>query len=190
VRALKELAFTLMSNPAGLVSFNKLKQQLRLGSVNTVKNYIEYLENSWMVFTTNVYDFSVKRQQVAPKKVYAIDTGLANAVGFAFSPNTGKLLENLVFLALRRRTPEVYYYTSPGGFEVDFYLPETRELIQVSQNLAQSATRERETRAFTGALRGLGLTRGLILTDANAAPIETDGLELEVRSLAEWLLQS
>lgn len=195
VRALKELAFYLMSNPTGLVSFNKLKEQLRLGSVNTVKNYVEYLANSWLVFTTNVYDFSVKRQQVAPKKVYAIDTGLANAVGFSFSPNTGKLLENLVFLALRRRTSEVYYYTSPGGFEVDFYLPETRELIQVSQDLAQPATREREVRALTDALRGLDLTHGLILTDANAGslrdtPIETEGLTLEVRSLAEWLLQS
>ncbi len=190
VRALKELAFYLMSNPAGRVSFNKLKEQLRLGSVNTVKNYVEYLENSWLIFTVNVYDFSVKRQQIAPKKVYAIDTGLANAVGFFFSPNTGKLLENLVFLALRRQTPEVYYYTSPGGYEIDFYLPRTGELIQVSQNLAQPATREREIRALSDALRGLGLTRGLILTDANAAPIETDGLTLEVRSVVEWLLQA
>lgn len=190
VRALKELAFYLMSNPAGRVSFNKLKEQLRLGSVNTVKNYVEYLENSWLIFTVNVYDFSVKRQQIAPKKVYAIDTGLANAVGFFFSPNTGKLLENLVFLALRRQTPEVYYYTSPGGYEIDFYLPRTGELIQVSQNLAQPAMREREIRALSDALRGLGLTRGLILTDANAAPIETDGLTLEVRSVVEWLLQA
>lgn len=127
---------------------------------------------------------------MAPKKVYAIDTGLANAVGFSFSPNTGKLLENLVFLALRRRTPEVYYYTSPGGFEVDFYLPETRELIQVSQNLAQPATREREQRGLTAALRSLNLTMGLILTDANAQPIAENGLTIEVRSLAEWLLSS
>jgi predicted AAA+ superfamily ATPase len=51
VRALKELAFYLMSNLAGLVSFNKLKEQLRLGSVNTVKNYFDYLENSWLIFT-------------------------------------------------------------------------------------------------------------------------------------------
>jgi predicted AAA+ superfamily ATPase len=190
VRALKELAFTLMSNPASPVSFNKLKEQLRLGSVNTVKNYVEYLENSWLVFTINVYDFSVKRQQVAPKKVYAIDTGLAQAVGFSFSPNTGKLLENLVFLALRRRTREVYYYTSPAGFEVDFYLPETRELIQVSQNLAQPATREREVRALTDAMQGLGVSRGLILTDANAGPIEANGLTIEVRSVTEWLLSA
>jgi predicted AAA+ superfamily ATPase len=188
VRALKELAFYLMSNPASLISFNKLKDRLRLGSVNTVKNYIEYLENGWLLFTTNVYAFSVKRQQVAPKKVYAIDTGLANAVGFSFSPNTGKLLENLVFLALRRRTQEVYYFVSPTGFEVDFYLPETRELIQVAQNLAHPAIREREVRALTGAVRDLGLTHGLILTDANAEPILENGLTIEVRSLAEWLV--
>jgi predicted AAA+ superfamily ATPase len=130
----------------------------------------------------------VKRQQVAPKKVYAIDTGLANAVGFSFSPNTGKLLENLVFLALRRRTQEVYYFVSPTGFEVDFYLPETRELIQVAQNLAHPAIREREVRALTGAVRDLGLTHGLILTDANAEPILENGLTIEVRSLAEWLV--
>ncbi|MEJ5198863.1 MAG: ATP-binding protein [Anaerolineae bacterium] len=190
VRALKELAFYLMSNPANLVSYNRLKEQLRLGSINTVKNYIEYLENSWLIFAINVYDFSVKRQQVAPKKVYAIDTGLANAVGFSVSPNTGKLLENLVFLALRRRTQEVYYYTSPGGFEVDFYLPATRQLIQVVQNMAQPTTREREVRALTDALRSLGLTHGLILADANAEPICQNDLTIEVRSLAEWLLEA
>jgi hypothetical protein len=107
VRALRELANYLMSNPATAVSFNKLKEQLRLGSVNTIKNYVEYLENSWLIFTVNVYDYSVKRQQIAPKKVYAIDTGLASAVGFAFSANTGRLLENQVFLALRRQTPDI-----------------------------------------------------------------------------------
>ena len=190
VRALKELAFYLMSNPASPISFNKLKEQFRLGSVNTIKNYIEYLENSWLVFTTNVYDYSVKRQQIAPKKVYAIDTGLANAVGFAFSANTGRLLENLVFLALRRQTPTIHYYRSPAEYEVDFYLPKTRQLIQVTQSLAAPAVREREVRALTEAMRTLGLARGLILTDANAEPIETDGLTIEVRSVAHWLLET
>lgn len=190
VRALKELAFYLMSNPSSAISFNKLKEQLRLGSVNTVKNYVEYLEQSWLIFTTNVYDFSVKRQQIAAKKVYGIDTGLVSAVGFAFSPNTGKLLENLVFLALRRRTQEIYYYAGAGGSEVDFYLPEARALIQVSQSLAQPTTREREIRALTEAMRSLGLDHGLILTEGSAAPIIENGLTIEVRALAEWLLQA
>lgn len=188
VRALKELAFYLMSNPASQISFNKLKEQFRLGSVNTIKNYIEYLENSWLLFTLNVYAYSVKRQQIAPKKVYSIDTGLSNAVGFAFSANTGRLLENMVFLALRRKTKEIYYCISPGGYEVDFYLPESHQLIQVAQNLENPATREREVRASMDAMRGLNLTRALILSDANAQPIEQNHLTVEIRSAAEWLM--
>jgi uncharacterized protein len=188
VRALKELAFYLISNPSSLISFNKLKEQFRLGSVNTIKNYIDYLENSWLIFTINLYDYSVKRQQIAPKKVYSIDTGLINTIGFSFSANTGKLLENLVFLALRRMTQEIYYVTSPAGYEVDFYLPETRQLIQVCQQLTNSVTRERETRALFDAMRGLNLQQGLILTDATADPIEEDDRRIEIRSIAEWLL--
>jgi uncharacterized protein len=189
VRALKELAFYLMSNPTNPVSFNKLKDQLRLGSVNTIKNYFKYLENSWLIFTINVYDYSVKRQQIAAKKVYSIDTGLANAIGFSFSANTGKLMENAAFLALRRKTHEIYYYTTPSGYEVDFYLPESGQLVQVAQNMEHPATRERETRALVDAMEALGLASGLILSDSNAETITRDGFRITTRSLAEWLLE-
>ena len=188
VTALKELAFYLMSNPAGLVSFNKLKEQLKLGSVNTVSSYVDYMENSWLLFTLNLYDFSVKRQQIAPKKIFCIDTGLANTIGFNFSPNTGKLMENLAFLALRRQTRDIYYYTTPAGYEVDFYLPEQRQLIQVAQNLENPSTREREVRALEDGIKGVRATSALILTDANEEGIEINGVPVEIRSMAEWLV--
>ena len=190
VRALKELSFYLMSNPGNLISFNKLKDQFHLGSVNTIKNYIEYLENSWLFFTVNVYDYSVKRQQIAAKKTYCIDTGLANAVGFNFSANTGRLIENLVFLALRRKEHEIFYYTTPAGFEVDFYLPEQRLLIQVAQNMNQPSTREREVRALVDGLRSIPQATGLILTDSNLQPVTVDEFTVEFRSVAEWLLEN
>jgi hypothetical protein len=188
VTALKELAFYLLSNPAGKISFNKLKNQLHLGSVNTIKTYIEHLANSWLLFTLNLYDFSLKRQQIAAKKVYCIDSGLANAVGFSFSPNTGKLLENQVFLALRQKNREIYYYTTPGGFEVDFFLPEKGQLIQVVQRLDQTATRAREVRALEDSVRGLKARSALILADANEDGFEIGGVPVEIRSTAEWLL--
>jgi predicted AAA+ superfamily ATPase len=190
VAALKELAFYLISNPASLVSFNKVKEQLKLGSVNTISSYIDFMENSWLLFSVNRYDFSVKRQQVAPKKMYCIDTGLANAVGFRFSPNTGKLLENLVFLALRRKTREIYYYITPSAYEVDFYLPETGQLIQVTQHLENPSTRERETRALEDAIKGLNVHSALILTDTNEANFEINGIPVEVQSAAEWMAKS
>lgn len=188
VTALKELAFFLMSNPASMVSFNKLKDQFRLGSVNTIKSYINYLENSWLVFSLNLYDFSVKRQQIAPKKIYCIDNGLINTIGFGFSPNTGKLLENLVFLTLRKQSQEIYYYTTPSGYEVDFYLPKEQQLVQVTQSLDLPSTRERELRALTEACRTIKVTHALILSDVNENDLEVNGVPVEVRSAAEWLL--
>ena len=188
VMALKELAFTLMSNPASLVSYNKLKNRFQLGSVNTIKNYISYLENSWLIFTLNIYDYSVKRQQIAPKKIYGIDLGMLNAVGFQFSPNTGKLLENLVFLALRRQTSEIYYYNSPEKYEVDFYLPESRQLIQVTQHMNNPATREREFRAIKSAIPHVKVEQALILSENNEETQIVAGIPVETRSIAEWLL--
>jgi hypothetical protein len=110
VKSLQELAFYLISNPASEISFNKLKTNLKLGSVNTVKKYISYLENAWLFFTINKYAYSVKEQQIAAKKIFGIDTGMLNSGGFSFSKNIGKLMENLVFLQLRRHHQDIFYY--------------------------------------------------------------------------------
>jgi len=190
LRALKELAFYLMSNPAGMISFNKLKGQLKLGSVNTVKNYIGYLEASWLLFTINVHDYSVKRQQIAPKKIYAIDTGLARAVGFAFSPNRGRLLENLVFLALRRQGRDIYYLALKDGYEVDFYLPQAGLLIQVAENLQQEQIREREIRALTASMSSLNLQEGLILTANGEDSLQSGNMTIHIQPIATWLLRN
>jgi hypothetical protein len=130
----------------------------------------------------NLYDFSVKRQQIAPKKIYCIDSGLSNAVGFGFSPNTGRLLENLVFLTLRQKYQEIYYYKTRGGFEVDFYLPEKQQLVQVTQALDAPATRTRELRALADAIQSIKAK------SANEDGFEVNSIPVEVRSTSEWLL--
>lgn len=188
VSALKELAFYLMSNPTSMISFNKLKERFRLGSVNTIKNYIGYMENSWLIFTLNLYDFSVKRQQIAPKKIFTIDSGLSRTVGFEFSPNTGKHLENLVFLTLRQQTQDIYYYITPGGYEVDFYLPESGQLIQVAQHLENPATRAREIRALEDASKHLAVSTALIIADSNEDEFNLGGMTTQVRAVTDWLL--
>ncbi len=188
ISVLKELASYLMSNTANLFSYNKLKKRFGLGSVTTIKNYIDYMENSWLFFSLSVYDYSVKRQQIAPKKIYSIDTGMSNAIGFSFSPNTGKKLENLIFLALRRKNREIYYLTSPKGYEIDFYLPEKEIIIQVAENLANEKTKEREIRAIEDVLKNEKVQRALILSDENQDTFEINGIPVEVCSTAEWLL--
>jgi predicted AAA+ superfamily ATPase len=102
----------------------------------------------------------------------------------------GKLMENLVFLALREKTEQIYYYLSPEGYEVDFYLPATRQLIQVSQNMENPATRERELRALDKAIPTLKAEQALILSVNNEDGISLNGVHVEIRSIAEWLLRS
>jgi len=89
---------------------------------------------------------------------------------------------------LRRQTRDIYYYATPAGYEVDFYLPEQRQLIQVAQNLENPSTREREVRALEDGIKGVRATSALILTDANEEGIEINNVPVEIRSMAEWLV--
>lgn len=188
VKSLKELAFYLVSNPASLISFNKLKELLKLGSVNTVKSYVDYLENSWLFFVLNKYAYSVKEQQIAAKKIYSIDTGLIGSVAFAFSENKGKAMENAAFLQLRRMVGEFYYYKTSYGREVDFYLPATKTFVQVTRRLDSEDTRDREVRALLEASSEHEGAALLILTENERNSIAVDGLTIDILPLYEWLL--
>lgn len=189
IKIMKELAFYLLSNITADISFNRLKNQLKLGSVNTVKKYIGYLENSWLFFVIHKYAYSIKTQQIASKKIYSIDPGLVHQVGFSFSDNQGKLLENLVFLHLRRETDQIYYYQTQNGHEVDFFLPEKKQAFQVCLEFSNPATRERELRSLREIARETDhhLQRTLItLRDRETLELE-DGI-VEVLPIYQWLL--
>jgi len=190
VKSLKELAFYLISNTASLVSYNKLKDLLKLGSVNTVINYVDYLENSWLFFVVNKYAYSVKEQQIAAKKTYGIDTGLIQSVGFSFSKNKGKLMENVVFLQLRRKYHDVYYYKTAEDYEVDFFLPKEGSLIQVAQHFDSLETQERELRALVDAANEQKKSKNLVIvTESEKAEFEREGVKIQAVPLYEWLLQ-
>lgn len=190
VKSLQELSFYLISNTSSLISFNKLKDLLKLGSVNTVKSYVSYLENSWLFFVVNKYAYSVKEQQIAAKKLYCVDTGLAWSVGFSFSENKGKLMENLVFLTLRRKYQTVYYYKTAQDLEVDFFVPSEQMLVQVAQKFDLQETREREQKALVIAKSELKKTLRLILvSEGEKQEMEHEGTKIQVVPLYEWLLK-
>ena len=190
VKSLKELAFYLISNVSTLISFNKLKQLLKLGSVNTVKSYIDYLESSWLFFVVNKYAYSVKEQQIAAKKIYGIDTGLIGSVGFSFSGNKGKLIENAVYLQLRRKRQDIYYYKTVQDYEVDFFLPKENAFIQVSQHFGLPETQERELRAIAIAVQEQKKAATyIVITESDKQTLNREGLRIQVVPLYEWLLK-
>jgi uncharacterized protein len=131
----------------------------------TIKDYIKALVDANLLFEIDKFSFSLKQQIRAPKKIYAIDTGMVNAIAFKFSENHGKLFENVLYLELKRRKKEIYYYKTSGGYEVDFLTKtkEKLELIQVCIDPHEKAE-TREVRALVHAAKELKLNRGILIT--------------------------
>lgn len=190
VKAIRELTLDLLSNIGAPLSYTKLKNNLDLGSVNTVKNYIHYLENAFLIFTLDRFSFSVSQQTLLQKKVYAIDTGLVKQIAFHFSKKQGRYLENIVYLELRRRYKEIFYYKTEDSLEVDFLVREGNKivlLIQVTDSLKDPKTREREYKALIKAMEELHVEKGLILTQEEE-PSDPKFPEVEVAAIYQWLL--
>lgn len=191
VKAMRELTLDLLSNIGAPLSYTKMKNSLHLGSINTVKNYIHYLENGYLIFTLDRFSFSVSEQTLLQKKIYAIDTGLAKQVAFHFSKKQGRYLENIVYLELRRRHEEIYYYKTEEGLEVDFLVRESTKitlLIQVTESLNDPKTRQREMKALTKAMQELRAEKGLILTQEEE-PADPDFPAIEIAPIYQWLLK-
>ena len=142
------------------------------------------------MFQISKYDFSIKKQIQNPKKIYFIDHALVSRLGFRFSENHGRLLENLVFIELRRRGKEVWYHH--GKHECDFIIrtEETvTEAIQVCYSLSEEAVRKRELTGLTEAMQCYKLKHGTILTREEQEEIKIDGLVISIVPIAGWLLE-
>ncbi len=187
--AIRSLAYYLITNPGTELSYNRLKNVLGIGSQTTVKNYIDHLENSYLIFTINAFDYSLKKQIYSKKKVYVIDTGLMNILAFKFSKDTGKILENIVFLELKNRGHDIYYHVDKN--ECDLILMEKGHIIKAIQ-VTQRMERSNEKREISGLLEAMekyGLKEGLILTEDTQDTLEIDGRIISVRPVWKWLLE-
>lgn len=194
-RAVIDLAHRLMDNVASLYSINALTGYLQsLGHrvpKSAVSDYLEWFEDAYFLFTLRVFDASLARRNANPKKIYGIDGGLVTSVASGVLTNSGHLLENLVFIALRRVYPELYYYKTRTGREVDFVIPDrggTPQLLQVCESLADPRTGKREIAALLEALEELGLSSGTLVTRDEEKRIETEGKTLQVVPTWRFLL--
>ena len=191
VKPLRELGLYLLSNIGGTFSYNNLKNVLGVGSMNTIKSYADFLENSYLIFLVSKFSYSLKEQFVALKKIYCIDNGLAESIAFQFSKNKGKFLENLVFLELRRKFSEIYYYKTANNLEVDFLVKSGKKdlrLIQVADHLDNEKTRQREVNALVKAMDELKLKSALILTEDTEEEIASEKKVITVKPIYKWLL--
>lgn len=194
-RAVSDLAHRLVDATASLYSVNRLTAYLHsLGHrapKSAVADYVEWFEDAFFLFTVRVFDASLTRAHANPKKIYCVDHALARSVGSGILVNAGHLLENLVFTALRRRTPEIRYFKGANGREVDFAarMPDgSRLLVQVCESLAEPRTRKREVTALRRAMAELGLRAGTIVTRAEEETISSGADAIDVVPAWRFLL--
>jgi len=137
----KRFAKYLVSNISSEFTIRRLSHIFGVKDVHTLKNWLGALENSYLVFILERYSPKLKQQEIAPKKIYCVDTAIVDTISFKISENIGKLMENLVAVELLRRKSywqnnwEIYYYKDHQQREIDFLIkegPEIKNLIQVS----------------------------------------------------------
>ena len=193
VRQMKELALYLITNAASQFSVNKISRMFG-ASVNTITAYLSDLECSYLILYLKQYSPSFRKQITTRSKVYCVDTGLMNAVGFRFSEGRGHLLENVVYVHLKRLGKEVYYYrNSTNQRECDFLLKDglnVVQAIQVAQDLGSASVRKREIDGLMDAVKEFDLHEGLILTDEEFDTFELDAMTIKVRPIWFWLVNN
>ncbi len=186
---LRESALYAASNISKEMSYNNVRKLTGLSSATTVKEYFGYMENSYLNFLVNRYDHSLKKQIYYNKKIYFIDPALARLVGFRPTEDQGRLLENIVYLALRRSGGEIFFHRGSNG--CDFVVRKNAmitEAIQVTMDLEKA--REREVKGLIEALVQYDLDRGDILTWDQSEEMEIEGQKNIVKPVWEWLFEN
>ena len=193
IGALRELSLYLISHFGSNITYRKLKNIFEVNSVHTIKNYIAYLEEAYLIFQLYPFSFKLKDQIRGRKKIYAIDTGLINSISFQFTQNSGHLMENLVFTQLKRKGSEFYFYNSPGSGEIDFIIkdgPDIKELLQVCFSLDNLETRERELKSLIKASNDLNCISLTVITFDSEKTERIKGKDIDFIPIWKWLLKS
>jgi predicted AAA+ superfamily ATPase len=180
----------MLTNQGALYSGNSVAQATG-AAVETAEKYISYLKESLLIYELPIFSFKLKMQFKQNKKTYPADTGVRNAVCLRFSRDTGKLAETVVFLEIKRRNEQVYYWKSNDGYEVDFVIrsgQKIAELIQVSWNVGDEAVQKREERALWHAMEELEVDSGIILTEDYERSLEKNGKFIKYVPIWKWLM--
>jgi len=189
ITTLKNIALFYMTNISSLSAYNRIKNTLHV-PLEVARKYSGYLVESFLVKEVMKHSFKVREQLRNPKKVYAIDPGMRNAVSYRFSQDMGRIAENIVFLTLLQQEKEVYYFKEHG--EVDFLArkgmsPES--LIQVCMADEECTAWEREMRSLDDALQATELKRGLMITENREEIIPVKSGEIRAVPFWKWLLE-
>lgn len=186
----------LINNFASLYSLRKIQNVLALKSVTTTEKYTSYLEEAYLIYSLLRYSAKAVQHIKSPKKVYVVDNGFISAKAIQHSPDTGKMMENLVFVELVKRgvkpNNELFYYKTRNDREIDFVVKKginIDELIQVCYTVQMPDVEQREIKALIEAGDELKATNLTLLTWDEKREVQNKGMTIHLKPLGEWLLE-
>lgn len=190
-RQIREVAYFLASNYTHRFTYLSVARATGIKSSETVQDYVRYLEEAYLVGVLTKYDYKVGEQLKSPKKIYFVDNGLVRQIGFSFSGNIGPRLENAVYVELRRREQEVFYYQDK--WECDFVVRENANITkayQVTVTMTDSETRQCELKGLVSAMDAFGLNEGVIVTLDESEELKLDdGRKVYVIPYYKWVCE-
>ena len=172
VQALRYTMEYLFHNFARKISTRAIVGVLRQMGVATgresIADYLDYFKDAYLAYPVSIRSDSLAVKRVNPDKIYLVDTGLIRAMNAKMDQEKGWLLENLVFMSLRRGFNKIEYYVTKSGDEVDFLVQNNvtkkRRLVQVTWDMSNAMTFAREMKALREARAETGIEEGLIVT--------------------------
>lgn len=153
VNLLNRVIQFMMENIGGVISANSITKFLKndnvITSVDTVLNYIEYINNSMIASKTSRYNIRGKSVMTLLEKYYVVDLGLLQLKSSPIEKKVGGRLENIVYNELIARGYDVYIGKTDNG-EIDFVVDNfgDRFYIQVADYLSSDEVVEREFGAY------------------------------------------
>jgi len=187
---LQALTNYLLSNVGKEFSYTKLKSAFGISSVNTIISFVKFLEDSYLLFAIPKFEYSLKKQAVNPKKNYAIDSGIINANTLSFTDDLGRILENIVFIQLKRQNFEIFYFKMKK--ECDFVVSKKGKIVMAIQvcYFFNDDNLQRELNGVVEAIKFFNLEKGLILTYNNTDEFIIDNKQIAVKPVWKWLLEN
>lgn len=191
--ALKFFIKRLFASSTKAISINKIYNELKSNGIkigkNTLYDFLDYVQNTYLALTLQKYDKSLVNKELGERKIYSIDMGLTNATTYRFSDDLGKALENSLFLEFKRRGVELTYCSSSKS-ECDFLLfnqGTVTQAIQVTYDMSDEATYKREIKGLIEACKLFGLHEGTIVTFDTTDSLVQDEITINIVPFAQFV---
>lgn len=186
----KYLVKFLLNNIGNLISVTKIYNDLKSQGISLAKNslyqYLDHLEDAYVLFSQKLYSNNLREVQRNPRKIYSIDIGITDAM--TISQDTGRRFENVVFLHLRRQYSDIYYFKIKQEIDFCYELEGKPELINAAFSISDWNTKQREIKSLSEGMDYFGLSESLLLTNTDEEVVTVNSKKINIVPLWKWLL--